>query len=856
MEHIDEQASPFEQLLDGHISDDSVEDDDLSIDEESDRDPVAAADWEHITALPEEDEDDEDELPVVEEPEAPSALATLFEHHLDSEPEQEEPVEKTDVLPEELLQEATRDAEPDIYVAARRARQIAHSAHSLTEADIRDHYDEMSDVLAVGQHLAPGQKLGISYTLRSLPGFRGEAKAKIEEIINGQPVETSRLRGTLSWLGFSINYFLARLLEEKPPVKPGSEAQMKRVPLKDRDPDEVTALKHAQAKTAEVAHFEVDLYVWVRGRQADQKQIEQLADEVAEAMALTWRTTIQGLAFYKALPIEALQGYSGRKPAKPPHRVVLSAKELSLMAAVPSDETTPAGVDVDQARTRQLQPHKPRRIGDPLNPPPDLIPLGILNRGTSREMKVALANHLMNYHCYLTGGTGSGKSSLMKWLIHGMAKDDYSVVLIDPHGELALDVAEWLTEFVPERRDDIVIVDFSDHNFPVQINPLDISHPAQVDGAVASVMEMLGRELAKTSAPRAENFIYGALTALAEANLKLASPKLKANFTHIYQFFTNDQFRHRVVELSDKRAVHELFDPEVGGWDLLGDSDRGTIINVATRIIQKLSRQDSFEAVFRASENKLDLRKLIHENKLILIRLAPFGGASELGEFAGSLILPWIIRLLGEKDEQGRIVQTRCRVLVDEAPRIIGGEESVAISMLAEVRKWDLGLCFATQYPEQLSPAMQKAISQNVWTKIIMRQLDDAGAKAAALAIGDRSIVTGDDIKNQPKRHFFANTLDDDENPDIFSAHTLPLPPVRPTEAGEKALQDARERSRRASALPLATAKAEQAKQFDLMFAALEEAVAEDQGRQQRHDEFGIDWSADPASGSPWKRPA
>ncbi|WP_348240159.1 hypothetical protein, partial [Salmonella enterica] len=85
--------------------------------------------------------------------------------------------------------------------------------------------------------------------------------------------------------------------------------------------------------------------------------------------------------------------------------------------------------------------------------------------------------------------------------------------------------------------------------------------------------------------------------------------------------------------------------------------------------------------------------RLVSENKIVLVKLARFSHQAQLGEFVGSLIVPWLLASMDDwgrkKDsETGQYVGTGCRVFVDEAPRLFRSPDSSVIKALAEARKW------------------------------------------------------------------------------------------------------------------------------------------------------------------------
>ncbi len=73
-------------------------------------------------------------------------------------------------------------------------------------------------------------------------------------------------------------------------------------------------------------------------------------------------------------------------------------------------------------------------------------------------------------HTYVIGKTGTGKSTLLKYAIYQDMMNGKGLAVLDPHGDLFRE----LLEIVPEhRREDVVVFDPSDREYPVGLNILD-----------------------------------------------------------------------------------------------------------------------------------------------------------------------------------------------------------------------------------------------------------------------------------------------------------------------------------------------------------------------------------------------
>ena len=77
-------------------------------------------------------------------------------------------------------------------------------------------------------------------------------------------------------------------------------------------------------------------------------------------------------------------------------------------------------------------------------------------------------------HTYIIGKTGMGKSNLLEQLIFADIQSGAGIAVVDPHGELA----EKVLDFIPSSRvNDVVYFNPSDMEFPIAFNILEAVNP-------------------------------------------------------------------------------------------------------------------------------------------------------------------------------------------------------------------------------------------------------------------------------------------------------------------------------------------------------------------------------------------
>ena len=92
--------------------------------------------------------------------------------------------------------------------------------------------------------------------------------------------------------------------------------------------------------------------------------------------------------------------------------------------------------------------------------------------GITRELALDDADRL--HHVYLIGQTGTGKTTVLRNAILQDIEAGRGVGVIDPHGDLALNLLEMIP---PHRTNDVIYFDPADCEFPIGLNPIEKTDP-------------------------------------------------------------------------------------------------------------------------------------------------------------------------------------------------------------------------------------------------------------------------------------------------------------------------------------------------------------------------------------------
>ena len=319
-------------------------------------------------------------------------------------------------------------------------------------------------------------------------------------------------------------------------------------------------------------------------------------------------------------------------------------------------------------------------------------------------------------HTYITGGTGSGKTESLKTLIHHqITRDpDSAAVIIDPHGELCFQVAQF-KEF--SESDRLVYIDprlFPDHH-PV-FNPFEIdSETAQDEEALDRMEQEISKQLSMALGEDSET------TPIMKAVLSPCITTLlmmpDGHFGHLLDFMSKkgkrDLLRFAEDNLTNEYSLQMMREHFS---NLRNDTRQGIVHRLA-----KLVGKSSFVRV-TCGESTFDLEKLIDERKIIVFNLSSKALGPEGSMAFGRLLMAKLFSIATMRDIQndpkGR--HAPIHLFVDECQKYC--TETIE-QVLIEARKFGLFATLANQSSENIKDkTVRDAILTNTNIKMVGRE--------------------------------------------------------------------------------------------------------------------------------------
>jgi hypothetical protein len=358
-------------------------------------------------------------------------------------------------------------------------------------------------------------------------------------------------------------------------------------------------------------------------------------------------------------------------------------------------------------------------------------------------------------HMYLIGKTGTGKSTMIANLAHHDALHGDGFALLDPHGDLVEQVLRHLPE---ERKPDVVYFNVPDTARPIAFNPLEVTQTGFRPLVTSGLISIFKKMWAEFWGPRMEYVLRNTLLALLEfpGSTLLDVPKM----------LDDSVFRAHVLAQVQNAQVRRFWLREYQAYPARFRAEAIAPIQnkVGEFLVNPILRR-----IVGQPKSTFDLRRVMDDGKILLVNLAK----GRIGEDTASLLGAMLVTKIGLAALSRADVAEESRrdfyLYVDEFPSFT---TNAFASMLAEMRKYRVGLVLAHQYLTQLDEPMRDAILGNVGTTVAFRVgLTDALLFEKEFYPDFRA----SDLVSLPNYQIYLKLMIDGVVSKPFSALTLPI---------------------------------------------------------------------------------
>ena len=402
-------------------------------------------------------------------------------------------------------------------------------------------------------------------------------------------------------------------------------------------------------------------------------------------------------------------GLMGLKSSKLPGGAVLSPAQVATLWHFPNSVVAPA-----DNLTHSLSKTLPLPTALLPGPGPDDLIIGTSNHRGSFGKPIYLTPQARQRHVYIVGGTGTGKTTMIKDQVIQDMRAGRGVGVIDPHGDLASELLDFIP---PDRIDDLVYIDPDDFDRPTHINLLEISPglsgfelERQKDLVTESTVSVL-RKLFANDGEGGHRIEYILRNSIQTA-LTLPDPTL---FT-IYDLLQDPKLRRQAIAGLDNPHLKLFWQQELGR---AGEYQRVKMTAGVTAKIGRFLFSTPTRLTFGEAKSNVDFLQIMDEGKILICDLSRGKLGEDTSRLFGSAVLAKIQLAALARARQSFSERKPFYLYVDEFQNFA---TTSFVEMMSESRKYQVLLTIAEQSTQQqFDQKLIEVILANVGTVVAFR---------------------------------------------------------------------------------------------------------------------------------------
>ena len=312
-------------------------------------------------------------------------------------------------------------------------------------------------------------------------------------------------------------------------------------------------------------------------------------------------------------------------------------------------------------------------------------------QGMSQPVCVAPDDRMR--HAFIMGQTGTGKSSLMESMIVQDIRAGRGLAVIDPHGDMIDNI---LKRIPKERAEDVIVFDFLDRGRPLAFNILHWRDLGERDLIIDELYRTLDHiyDMKLTGGPMFEQHFRNFLKLLMGDSVR---PGFTPTILEFIRCYTDSSFRNWLLNSIDDQQVKDFVAEveDVGGECALK--------NISPYVSAKFGRfvnDTTLKRIVGQGKSSIDFDEIMNKRKILLVKLGKGRFGSEVSALLANMLVTRFKFAAMKRGEMPKENRQDFFLYVDEAHNLPQGEN--LSDMLAEARKYRLGLILATQYCSQL----------------------------------------------------------------------------------------------------------------------------------------------------------
>ena len=323
---------------------------------------------------------------------------------------------------------------------------------------------------------------------------------------------------------------------------------------------------------------------------------------------------------------------------------------------------------------------------------------------TARGGGITFSREERERHLYIVGKSGSGKSTLL----FNLAMDDINrgagVAVIDPHGDLALDILDTIPR---SRINDVCYLDVTDMERPVGFNPITRVAPERRALAAAGIVSAFKHIWSDSWGPRLEHFLYHGIAALIS--------RQHSTLIDLPRVYIDDPFREQLLRSANDSETLRFWNEEFLAYP---KSFRSEAIAPILNKAGQFTASPQLRMILGQVAPRFDLGFTMNNRRILIANLAKGSIGEQASNLLGSLIVSHLQLVAMDRSSLPPDQRVPFFAHVDEFQTF---SSDAFASLLSEARKFATHFCLANQYTDQLQAAVRSAVIGNAGTLVVFR---------------------------------------------------------------------------------------------------------------------------------------
>ena len=305
---------------------------------------------------------------------------------------------------------------------------------------------------------------------------------------------------------------------------------------------------------------------------------------------------------------------------------------------------------------------------------------------------------------HLIGRSGTGKTTLMRYMIMQDFGNGEGACVIDPHGDLI----ESLKAEMPEhRKKEVVDFDLGNPNLDLRFNPLESTEPGRRPLIASGLIDVFKQLFGDSWGPRLEHILRNVLLTLLDQPV--------SSLEDIPRVLQDRAYSKQACLRVRNRHVQDFWLKEF--WNYSPRFQNEAISPVLNKIGAFLSNP-VLSRVLCHEQSSFDMSTVMNDGKILLVNLSKGKVGADSAKLIGGLLMAKMSQTAMERSNIPEQHRRDFYLYCDEFPTY---SPPGMAEMLSELRKYRLSLVLAHQFLAQLDRQVMESVLSNVGTLIAFR---------------------------------------------------------------------------------------------------------------------------------------